>query len=65
MSEKTFTKIEIANYKKYERVRAGGRYNMFDPRAMAATGLIKEEYLAVMRDFTELHQAALKDAKTN
>lgn len=63
MSEKTFTKIEIANYKKYEKVRAGGRWNMFSPQAIAATGLTKEEYMTVMRDFPELRQTALKDAK--
>jgi hypothetical protein len=53
-----FTAQQIQNYRNYEYVRAGGQYNMFDPRAMAATGLNKDEYLFVMQNFSELKEAA-------
>lgn len=43
-----------ADYMAYERVRKGGRYNMFDPRARRSTGLSQEQYLAVMKHFGKL-----------
>ena len=40
--------ITKQDFEDYERVRAGGRWNMFDPNAQRATGLNRETYLAVM-----------------
>lgn len=31
--EQAFTVEQLNKWKAYERVRVGGRYNMFDPRA--------------------------------
>lgn len=53
-----FTPQQIANWKAYERVRKGGRYNMFDLRARRATGLGSEAYSFTMENFSELQAAA-------
>jgi hypothetical protein len=53
-----FTAQQIQNYRNYEHIRAGGKYNMFDPRALAATGLSKDEYMFVMQNFSDLQEAA-------
>jgi len=53
-----FTAKQIGNYKKYERVRISGRWNMYDPKARAATGMNKDEYTFVMKNFQALRDAA-------
>lgn len=53
-----FTAEDLDDYKAYKRVREGGKYNMFDPRARRATGLSGEQYSFVMKWFTELKAAA-------
>lgn len=53
-----FTAKQIADWKRYEKVRAGGKYNMFDPRARQATGLSMERYSFVMQNYSELKTAA-------
>ena len=59
MSEKTsFTADQIADWRAYEKVRKGGRYNMFDPMARRATGLGPQQYSFVMQHFSELKNAA-------
>jgi hypothetical protein len=50
-----FTEQQIANWRKYERTRASGEWNMFDPRARQATGLTSENY-----DFVRKNYAALR-----
>jgi hypothetical protein len=59
-TEPTFTADDMSDWKAYERVRKGGRYNMFDPRARRATGLSGERYKFVMRHFSELKDVILK-----
>jgi hypothetical protein len=49
-----FTKEELENWKKYERVRKEGKWNMFDVNAQVATGLSKEEFVFCMKNYTEL-----------
>jgi hypothetical protein len=58
MSE--FTALQLKQWAAFERVRAGGRFNMFDPRARAATGLDDDDYLFVMENYTELKEAEEK-----
>jgi hypothetical protein len=58
-----FTKDQIANWKTYEKVRSGGRYNMYDSRARAATGLSSKDYSFVMQNYTELKQAVEEGKK--
>ena len=52
-----FTADDLKNWKAYERVRKGGRYNMFDPRARIAARLSPAQYSFVMKNFTELKAA--------
>lgn len=60
-----FTHQQIQNWRAYERVRAGGRYNMFDPRARVAAGLDGAEYSYVMKNYSALKLEAeeKKEAK--
>jgi hypothetical protein len=48
---------QINNWKRFEQVRASGEYNMFDPKARALTGLNKEDYVFVMKNYSELEKA--------
>jgi len=54
---KKFTQQEIDNWNKYEKVRQSGEYNMFDLRAQTSTDLTYEEYMFVMKNYTELAEA--------
>jgi hypothetical protein len=40
------------------RVQLGGEYNMFDPRAVSATGLSESEYCFVLKNYVRLREAA-------
>lgn len=62
MNTTTFTPEQIDDWRRYERVRQGGRYNMYDPRARGATGLDGDEYRFVMKNYSEL-KAAVEEAK--
>ena len=54
MTPKPLDQISEADFRAYEKVRARGRWNMFDPMAKRATGLDNETYIGVMRYYTEL-----------
>jgi hypothetical protein len=59
-----FTAKQLKDYKAYEKVRAGGKWNMFASQAQQATGLTKDEYMFVMKNFSELRAAVVdKSAK--
>ena len=49
-----FTSEQMKNWEKYEYVRKSGRWNMFDVRAMEASGLEKRDYLFVMENYGAL-----------
>jgi len=53
-----FTDRQINNWRKYEKVRKAGRYNMFSPQAMKAVGLDRDDYIFVMENFDQLQTAA-------
>jgi hypothetical protein len=55
-----FTEQQLKNFVAYERVRKGGRYNMFDPRARAMTRMSIEEWVFCIKYYTELKEAAEK-----
>ena len=57
----TFTFIQISNWRKYEKVRLGGRWNMFFPQARMATGLSEDDYAFCMDHYSELKDAAEKE----
>jgi hypothetical protein len=54
----TFTKEQIHAWKCYEEVRLSGHYNMFDSRARISTGLDTKTYTFVMKNYSELKEAA-------
>ena len=49
-----FTSQQLLNYVSYEDVRKRGHYNMHDPRARQLTGLSKDDYAFVLRNFSAL-----------
>jgi hypothetical protein len=53
-----FSDKQISDWRAYERVRQGSKWNMFDPRARRATGLSIDEYAFVMSNFGELKEQA-------
>lgn len=58
ITDHSFTFVQLANFRRYERVRASGLYNMFFLQARAATRLSREDYTFVMKNYTELKAAA-------
>lgn len=57
-----FSESEIQNWRQFEKVRKGGKYNMYDSRAVAATKLAKDDYVFVMKNYSALKDAADKAA---
>lgn len=47
-------KQRLADWSKFEKVRASGRFNMFDPRARRETGLGHERYSYVLSNYSTL-----------
>ncbi len=54
---KTFTEEQLENWRAYEEVRSEGNWSMWSPQAREATGLSKEDYLYVMKNFSALKEA--------
>lgn len=52
-----FSKEDICDWKKFERVRLDGSWNMFDSRAIQASGLEKERYFFVLKNYSKLKEA--------
>jgi hypothetical protein len=57
-----FTAEQIENWRRYEAVRKGGRFNMFDPRARKSTRLSADDYAFCMKNYSALRDAALAKA---
>ena len=53
-----FTEQQIADFKAYDEVRQEGMYNMLSPQAQQLTGLDRDSYMFVLRNYAELAQAA-------
>ena len=49
-------KVTKAQFRAYKRVQNSGDYNMFDPNARMLTGLDKNTYLSIMKNYEELEQ---------
>jgi hypothetical protein len=56
MKAKEFTASQMRHWKDYEKVRASGRFNMFDPRARLECFLTEQQYDFVMDNYTALKQ---------
>ena len=59
-SAPAFTQDQLADWKRYERVRVGGKWNMYDTGARLATGLSGDRYVFVMRNYVALQDAIAK-----
>ena len=55
---KTFSEFQIKQWRRYERVRTAGRYNMVDPRARLVTRLNSEDFLFILQNYSALKSAA-------
>ena len=53
-----FTEEDLSNWLQFESVRSSGLFNMFDPRARQKTGLSKDEYSFVMKNYDALKKEA-------
>ncbi len=60
---KSFTNEQLANWDAYEEIRESGEFNMFDHRAVDATGLTTDEYLFVMKNYSELRKVAMYESE--
>lgn len=58
-----FTDQQLDDWRRYERVRKSGKFNMYFPQARAATGLPRERYMAVMMAYCELKEAVEEKEK--
>lgn len=52
--------ITKEQFMKYYDVQMGGAYNMLDPRAMKLTGLDKETYLEIIKNYNIYYTKFLK-----
>ena len=64
MVSRRFTNQQLSDWKRYEKVRKRGKWNMFFPEARAATGMSSERYSFVMQNFSEL-KAAVEGKSAN
>ena len=46
--------ITREQFEGYKEVQSSGQYNMFDPNARMLTGLDKNTYLSIMKNYDEL-----------
>ena len=53
-----FTEEDLSNWLQYESVRSSGLFTMSDSRARQKTGLSKDEYAFVMKNYSALKKEA-------
>lgn len=53
----TFTEQQLSDWKRYEKVRQSGKFNMWFPGARSATGLSEDRYMFALSNYTELKRA--------
>ena len=54
---KTFIEEHLENWRAYEKVRSEGKLKMWAPQAERATGLSKDDYMFVIKNFHALKKA--------
>lgn len=60
---RTFTPEQLDHWASYESVRSSGQFNMFDNRAIRATGLSKDQFFFVVDNFNDLKAAFYAQAE--
>ena len=58
-----YTKRQVADFRAYEKIRVGGKWNMWDVAAQRASGLRRDDYLFVMKHYSELKELAEQQKK--
>ena len=53
-----FTKQQLEDWRKYEKVRLSGKFNMYFPGAQKASGLSEKRYSFCLVNYSELKIAA-------
>lgn len=56
-----FIKSQLDSFAAYEKVRQSGEYNMFDWRAQEASGLDRDDYMFVMKNYSALKEQYAKE----
>jgi hypothetical protein len=57
-----FTNQDIADWRKYERVRLSGAFNMFDAHnASRAAKLSRARYMFILKNYSALKEQAQKE----
>ena len=51
-----FSELQLKNYEAYEKVRLGGRYNMLTSQAIKASGLDRDDYFFVLKNYDNLRK---------
>ena len=46
--------VSKEDFNAFVTVQTSGAFNMFDPRARAITGLSKEKFIKIIKDYNEL-----------
>ena len=57
--------ITKEKFDKFEEVRKGGKYNMYDKTARYETDLTEKEWLTIMNDYGKLKEAWSADDNNN
>ena len=55
---KHFTEREIKNFRRYEKIRSSGLYNMMSTDARIACGLNQTDYINTQLNYSELKEAS-------
>lgn len=53
-----FSKSQLLDFAAFVRVQKSGRFNMYDPRAAKAAGLVRAQMVFCMEHYEELARAA-------
>lgn len=53
-----YSQKQIENWQVYERIRQGGRFNMFDPRARSMSTMSVDEWVYCMDHYDGLKKAS-------
>ena len=53
--------ITEEDFKEYKRVQQSGMFNMFDPRAREMTSLSKDQWITIIKNYSELKNKYIGD----
>lgn len=59
-----FSNYQITNWRRYERVRASGKWNIWDERAMIESGLERADYIFCLKNYQRLKLQSEREARS-